>query len=192
MHAHPLSSARRASPLAPATPLRATALLIVLLLIALLVPADGAHAAAPAFSDGDQIAVQDTRRVTDRTWELDLSTPLIADDATNRGHRLRVTLPDGYFDAPAKRYPVIYLLHGGGGGAYSDWTDGGRVEEITAGREVIVVMPEGGKVGWYTNWDNEWRGAQRWADFHHDAVIPFVDRDLVTEGAVSGAAEGRE
>jgi len=59
-------------------------------------------------------------------------------------------------DAEGRRYPVIYLLHGYGGGQH-EWQRGGRIAEtldrMIAGGEIaplIAVMPEAGK-SWYVD-----------------------------------------
>ena len=109
--------------------------------------------------------------------------------AVNGPHRIRITLPDDYFQNPTTRYPVLYLLHGGAGGNSAQWTTGGGdVEGITDGKPVITVMPDGGKVGWYTNWVNQSSGAQAWADFHLDQLIPWIDANLRTIAAKNGRA----
>jgi S-formylglutathione hydrolase FrmB len=84
---------------------------------------------------------------------------------------------------------VLYLLHGGAGGNAAQWTTGGgAVEPITDNRRLITVMPDGGKVGWYTNWVDQSRGAQAWRDFHVDQIIPWIDANLRTIASKSGRA----
>ncbi|MBC2666836.1 hypothetical protein H7F51_15060 [Novosphingobium flavum] len=63
--------------------------------------------------------------------------------------RMAVYLPPDYHARPARRYPVLYLLHGGGGDEES-WLTQGRAAQIldnliAAGRmaPMIVVMPNG-------------------------------------------------
>jgi enterochelin esterase family protein len=63
--------------------------------------------------------------------------------------RMYVYLPPDYHQNPAKKYPVLYLLHGGGGDEDA-WTTMGRANIIldnliAAGKAVpmIVVMPNG-------------------------------------------------
>lgn len=63
--------------------------------------------------------------------------------------RMTVYLPAGYHENPARRYPVLYLLHGGGGDEES-WIAQGRAPVIldnliAAGQAepMIVVMPNG-------------------------------------------------
>ena len=101
-------------------------------------------------------------------------------------------LPTGYANHPRRRYPVLYLLHGTSGGA-ADWTTTGGAEQTTAGKPLIVVMPDialnddGG--GWCTNWWNAGkRGVPEWETFHIDQLIPWVDRNLRTIRSRAGRA----
>ena len=165
--------------------------------LALLLIAGSAHllSASPATADApnlvsrDGITVTATRWTSSRTLEADIATALIHPGAVNGPHRIRVTLPDGYFQNPTARYPVVYLLHGGAGGSSAQWTTaGGDAEGITRGQPVITVMADGGKVGWFTNWVNQSQGAQRWADFYLTQVIPWTDGNLRTIAAKGGRA----
>jgi S-formylglutathione hydrolase FrmB len=91
--------------------------------------------------------------------------------------RVNVLLPDGY--TPAKRWPVLYLLHGHGD-AYDSWANprNGDVANVARGFPGIIVMPEGAR-GWYVNW---WRGGRRsgpaWERYHLDELVPLVERRL--------------
>jgi S-formylglutathione hydrolase FrmB len=105
---------------------------------------------------------------------------------------VRILLPDGYESAPARRYPVLYLLTGTEGSA-ADWTREMNTERATAGLGVIVVMPDvaldkdGG--GWCANWVNGGaHGVPEWERFHIDQLIPWVDQDLRTVAARRGRA----
>ena len=69
------------------------------------------------------------------------STPSISSNQA-----VNVLLPDGY--DPARRYPVLYLLHGGGIGENCTAFDKMGIRDVTVGRELIVVMPDGGTAGW--------------------------------------------
>ena len=56
---------------------------------------------------------------------------------------VNVLLPDDYFSTNWRRYPVMYLLHGG----VQDFRKFHMEDDIiglTAGRKLIVVMPDGG------------------------------------------------
>lgn len=159
------------------------------LVVMMVVVAGPALADAPNFQSGFGINVQGSRWITNRTLEVDISTGVIAPQAVNGRHQIRITLPSGYFANSGVRYPVLYLLHGGAGGHSSQWTTGGgAVEPITNGKPVITVMPDGGKVGWYTNWVNTSAGAQSWEHFHLYQLLPWVDANLRTIARKEGRA----
>jgi S-formylglutathione hydrolase FrmB len=164
------------------------ALVVVLGLLPGAPPAP-AGADAPNLVSGHGITVTGWRWITARTLEVDVATAKVAAVAVNGPHRVRITLPGDYFQSGTTRYPVLYLLHGGAGGSSAQWTTGGGdVEGITAGRPLITVMPDGGKVGWYTNWVQPTGGAQAWRDFHVDQLIPWIDANLRTIASKGGRA----
>lgn len=130
------------------------------------------------------------RSLSPRLLELTMRTPALPGDT-----HVRVLLPTGYRTS-GRRYPVLYLLNGGGG-SYLDWTDSGSAEKLTAGAPVIVVMPDGGTGGNYTDWygtdQNGFR--PRWETFHITQLLPWVDahfRTLPTrdQRAVAGLSMG--
>jgi S-formylglutathione hydrolase FrmB len=148
-----------------------------------------ARADAPNLVSRNGITVTATRWISGRTLEADIATPLVSANAVNGPHRIRITLPNDYFQNTSARYPVIYLLHGGAGGNSAQWTTGGGdAEGITNGKPVITVMADGGKVGWFTNWVNPGNSTQKWADFYLTQVIPWVDGNLRTVAAKNGRA----
>ena len=59
-----------------------------------------------------------------------------------------VILPADY-RISARRYPVLYLLHGWAG-HYNDWATRTNIADYAAQYRIIVVMPEGND-GWYTD-----------------------------------------
>lgn len=108
--------------------------------------------------------------------------------------RVRVLLPDDY--DPAGSYDVLYLLNGGAGD-YTQWStgDGDVVRSVTdAGYHGIVVMPEGGKAGFYADWAGYTYGnfAPLWETFHIHQLLPWIDDHLATSGrrAVAGMSMG--
>jgi S-formylglutathione hydrolase FrmB len=83
---------------------------------------------------------------------------------------------------------VLYLLHGASG-SYVDWTLAGDVQRTTAGKPLIVVMPYGGRGGWYSDWYNGGRGGPpQWERYHIGQLIPLVDRRFRTVAARRGRA----
>jgi S-formylglutathione hydrolase FrmB len=89
--------------------------------------------------------------------------------------RVNVLLPDGYDGK--RRYPVLYLLEGGG--AYDYWLDFsyGELRKAVDGLQAIVVMPEASVVALYAD---EWNdGSARepcWEHYHLDELIPEIHR----------------
>ncbi|HEU5413717.1 MAG TPA: alpha/beta hydrolase family protein [Candidatus Angelobacter sp.] len=60
----------------------------------------------------------------------------------------RVILPANY-SSMGRKLPVLYLLHGGGGGDFRDWTNYSDVAQYAA-KGFILVMPEGNE-SYYVN-----------------------------------------
>ena len=114
-----------------------------------------------------------------------------------------VLLPAGYKPAATStRYPVLYLLHGHGG-SYTDWVAKGNVESIVGNRKLIVVMPDGGYDGFYSDWygtDPDGHNgpvAPAWETFHIQELLPWIDAHYNTipnraGRAVAGLSMGGE
>jgi S-formylglutathione hydrolase FrmB len=84
--------------------------------------------------------------------------------------RADVLLPTGYRSSAS--YPLLVLLHGLQSN-YAWYADHG-IQQIMAGLDAIVVMPEGAN-GWYTDWwNNGERGKPSWESYELDAVLPYV------------------
>jgi S-formylglutathione hydrolase FrmB len=107
--------------------------------------------------------------------------------------KVRFLLPAGYDPGRAEPYDVLYLLHGGAG-TWSDWSGAGDVVNTLAAAETdfdgIVVMPEGGRAGWYSDWPGRTDGnfAPQWETFHVGQLVPWVDANFNTSGDRSGRA----
>jgi len=110
----------------------------------------------------------------------------------------RVYLPPGYFST-SERYPVLYLLHGGGSD-YTEWTSKNHVQDfadrLIASRRIqpmLIAMPEG-KHSYFMNHAND---GQRWGDYLAEEVVSFIDRSFRTipdraHRAVGGLSMGGE
>lgn len=100
-----------------------------------------------------------------------------------------VYVPPGYVKS-GLRYPVIYLLHGGGGDA-ADAVTFGHMRELMdaliardAKNATIVVMPDG-KIGrWYDSNDGTFQNER----YVIDSVVPYVDEHFRTIATRSGRA----
>jgi S-formylglutathione hydrolase FrmB len=131
-----------------------------------------------------------SKQLSPRLQELTLRTPELA-TATH----VRVLLPAGYAKHRKRRYPVLYLLHGASGDETS-WTTQGEAATLTAKLPLIVVMPDGGHGGFYTDWFNNGAlGKPRWETWHIRHLIPYVDshyrtRPTRSERAIAGLSMG--
>ena len=90
-------------------------------------------------------------------------------------------LPAGY-DTSQRRYPVLFLLHGGGGN-HSDWIQLGNMQAIadasvSAGQAdaMIVVMPDA-EMTFYLN---HIRGEYNYEDYFIKELIPHIDKSYRT------------
>ena len=111
-------------------------------------------------------------RISDRIVDLTVQSP-----ALGRTAIVRLITPRGWDQRRhGQRWPVLYLLHGCCDTPDS-WTRETDVEEIAALRNVLVVTPEGGEVGWYSNWWNHGAGGPpAWETFHLTEVRRLLER----------------
>jgi diacylglycerol O-acyltransferase / trehalose O-mycolyltransferase len=85
----------------------------------------------------------------------------VASEALGREVPVRLLLPEGFADEPDRTWPVLYLLHGCCDD-YRGWSEYTDVEELTAGTDLLVVMPDGGRAGFYSDWVE----GPQWETFH--------------------------
>ena len=140
--------------------------------------------AAPA-SAQEPIEVVGEQQLSPRLSEYTLRTPALAEETV-----VRVLVPRGYSEGDGRRYPVLYLLHGccdydvRGSQA---WTTHGEAEAATDGLDLIVVMPDGGRAGFYTDWfNNGLGGPPRWESYHMGQLVPWVDGRFRTQASREG------
>jgi diacylglycerol O-acyltransferase/trehalose O-mycolyltransferase len=135
----------------------ARAVLAALLLAGLLGGCGhGGAAATPAPTAKSSSPVVAQQQVAPR--QLDLT---VRSAALGRSAKVRLLTPVGWSQSSSKRWPVLYLLHGCCD-TYESWTRSTDIADLPQLRDVLVVMPEGGDIGFYSNW----RDGPRWQDFH--------------------------
>lgn len=108
-----------------------------------------------------------------------------------------VYLPPGYFSHPARRYPVLYLLHGvpGRPAAFLQTVRMGVVEDELVGRgkakPLILVMPFG-STGSFTDeeWANGVRPGNGWETFVARDLVRAIDTRYRTIRSAAGRAIG--
>jgi S-formylglutathione hydrolase FrmB len=143
-------------------------------LVALAVVSGGAGralAAAPAAAD-------DGARVTGEQWlsggevDLTVSSPALGTTAP-----VRVLLPRGWSRSATRAWPVVYAYHGGRD-TYVSWTRSTDIEQLAADYGVMVVMPDTGYAGWFTDWRNYGAfGPPKWETFHTRELTQLMERD---------------
>ena len=145
-------------------------LLVLLTLLAVLL---GAVRASVAGTAGDGASVVAEERVGPHLVDLTVQSP-----ALGRTAKVRLLTPNGWEQRhPGDRWPVFYLLHGCCD-TYDSWTRETDVEELRRLREVLVVMPEAGPFGWYSDWWNHGAGGPpAWETFHLRELRRLLERD---------------
>jgi len=135
-------------------------------------------------------------RETARRAEGRLLTLTLQSKALGGPQRVNVLLPPGYDPAGPTRYPVLYLLHGAQDD-YAAWA-AHDAAGIVGDRRLIVVMPDGGHDGSYSDWfaaddppspsSGQPGGAPAWESYHLGELVPFVDAHFRTRAAPGGRA----
>ena len=107
-----------------------------------------------------------------RMVDLTIQSP-----ALGRAAKVRMLTPDGWDQRrPGDRWPVFYLLHGCCD-SYDSWTQETDIATLPQLRHVLVVMPDAGPVGWYSNWWNHGAGGPpAWETFHLREIPSLLER----------------
>ncbi|EIV94673.1 alpha/beta hydrolase family protein [Frankia sp. QA3] len=161
-------------------------------MVGLIVAASPSQAATctplGAKSDDGSAVTCVTHPASDDARLVDLT---IHSAAMNADETVRLLLPTGYDAQPDRTWPTLYLLHGAGSGTsgHVDWTTNTDVESRTAGRDVIVVMPDGGNVGYYSDWIAD---PAKWETFHLVELRQLLERNYHAgpDRAVAGLSMG--
>ncbi len=119
-----------------------------------------------------------------------------------RHQTVYVFLPPGYAAHPARRYPVLYLLHGVPGRpmAFLETVRAGVDQDVLVAqhrmRPTILVMPFG-STGTFTDqeWANGWRRGNGWETFVARDLVRSIDsryRTIASASArgIGGLSEG--
>jgi S-formylglutathione hydrolase FrmB len=139
-----------------------------LALLAMLLTLSSMPTTATAVTEGLTVVSQSA--LSDRLSEITVYSPAMERETT-----LRVLLPTGYDPAADVDLPVLYLLHGCCD-TYRSWSDKTDLEAFTADMDVVVVMPDAGNGGWYTDWYRGGAGGTpRWESYYIGELIPWVE-----------------
>ncbi len=122
-----------------------------------------------------------------RLRDLTIDSP-----ALGRRAKVRLLLPRRFAAEPARRWPVLWLLHGCCD-TYQSWNRSTDLEDLPGLAGVLVVMPEAGQVGFYSDWYNAGHGGPpRWETFHLVELRQLLERDwrAGSRRAVAGVSMG--
>ena len=95
-----------------------------------------------------------------------------------------VLLPVGYYQHPELRYPVLYLLHGGGDD-YRSWLAKSNLIDTVRDYQFIVVMPEG-RLDYFIN--SALPPRKRYEDYIVHDLINEIDHRFRTVAQRNGRA----
>jgi len=154
--------------------------------------AAAASAAASASSDPPADTAEDGPRVVSETWLDDRTVDLRVDSpAVGQVVPVRILLPAGWAARPDRRWPVLHLLHGAHDD-YTSWTRETDIEEFTADKDMITVMPSAGPTGFPTAWWNFGRNDTDYETFQVEEVDQLLRRDYRASDvrAVGGVSTG--
>lgn len=132
--------------------------------------------------DGFGLRIVDRNENDPRLWYYRFQTAAIG---WNPG--VNVLLPDDYHTS-GRTYPVLYMFHGGNDDFRS--FDFMGIRDWTAGKPVIVVMPDGGHAGWYSNPVASFVGPRNWETFHIAQLLPWIEANFRTYAEYDGRAVG--
>ncbi|MFJ5038570.1 alpha/beta hydrolase [Streptomyces parvulus] len=153
----------------------APALLLIVLLATLAptAPARASGSPAPFPSGAEVVAVT---RVADRQVDLSVRSTALG----GRTVKVRLLTPDGWDPSDRhhrRHWPTLWLLHGCCGD-YTSWTAMTDVARTDSLRDVLVVMPEAGWNGWYSDWWNHGEGGDpAWETFHTVELRRLLEHD---------------
>lgn len=128
-------------------------------------------AAIAAALPASAVAQEHPARLNGLVFDSSLDSPIL-------GHEMpyRIYLPSAYFVDSARRFPVLYMLHGAGGN-FTEWGDSflpERTDEMIAQgglQPMILVMPDGNGRTYFANWD----GGPRYSDYLAEDVVGAID-----------------
>ncbi|HEY0449184.1 alpha/beta hydrolase family protein [Actinophytocola sp.] len=125
------------------------------------------------------------RMLSDRLMEL-----VVHSDALHADVGVRLLLPKDWHAKPGKKWPTLYLLHGccTVQDGHVEWTTYSDVAEYTANLDALIVMPEGGDVGFYS----DWLSGPAWETFHLTELRRLLERQYRSgeDRAIAGLSMG--
>ena len=108
-----------------------------------------------------------------QVFAASVDTVTIYSKAMRKNIKTVVIKPEGYETQGAKKYPVVYLLHGHGGN-YRNWiTRVPHVKTLADQHQMMIVCPDGAIGSWY--FDSPIDSNYRYETFVSREVPDFID-----------------
>jgi S-formylglutathione hydrolase FrmB len=108
------------------------------------------------------------KKIDARMQDLTVSSPAMGTTIP-----VRIILPKDWDKTPRATYPVLYMLHGGDDD-YTSWTRETDLEELAEKSNILIVMPDGGRAGYYSDWR---AGTPRWETFHTTEMVRLMEQE---------------
>jgi len=153
----------------------------VAIVLLVLVAGCGGQERRATSVDGGATLIRE-QRIAPRLLDLNLRSRALGTTA-----KVLLMTPVGWSPGDSRRWPVLYLLHGCCD-TYESWTRSTDVERMPQLRDVLVVMPEAGDVGFYS----DWLDGPAWERFHLNELRRLLEREYGagTRRAVAGLSMG--
>ncbi|GAB3687737.1 alpha/beta hydrolase family protein [Actinocorallia lasiicapitis] len=118
------------------------------------------------------VYVASSKRIDARTLDLTVVSPNV-----EGGRRaVRLLLPPGWAPDAGRTWPTLWLLHGGFDD-YRSWSDKTDLKAATAGRDMIVVLPDTSWCSAYSDWWNYGAGGvPRWETYLTSDLPQLLER----------------
>ncbi|MGP3957951.1 alpha/beta hydrolase [Nonomuraea sp. 3N208] len=158
----------------------AVAAIVALAVVVVAVVVLRGRAATSEQAGGVRVVARE--QVGERAQDLTVQSPALGTTTP-----VRVLLPQGWAQGSGP-WPVLYLLHGCCSPNHLVWVDEGDAQRLTSGLRAIVVVPDGGQVGFYSDW---LRGP-KWETYHIKELIPLIEAEFGAgpQRAIAGLSMG--
>lgn len=124
---------------------------------------------ASGIPDASGAAVLAATRHGQRLMTIAIDSPSVGRTSVS------LLLPARYEAQPERTWPVLYLLHGATND-HATWLEETDVEGLTEDLDILVVMPDGGEYGFYSDgWDAGEAGRPLWETYHLEELPRLLE-----------------
>lgn len=145
--------------------------------------------ARPGIANAGTTKVAYERWLDARTLDLYVQSP----STDSWVKEVRLILPDGWTRDTSKKWPALWLMHGGKDD-YSSWTKGTDIEALSAKHDMMVVIPNTSWCSSYTDWWNYGKyGSPAWETYITSDLRNLLQDNYHADGndaAIAGVSMG--